>query len=205
MRILLTICSLFCALSVWSQQLQPTQLMAEGNRWFKEGQFEKAIPKYQEALKQADTLQAVRYNLGAAQFRTKAFEEAEKAFDETAEKSDNGLLKQKALYNKGVSLTRQKKLQESIEAYKAALRLDPTDTDTRINLQKALEELRQQQKKQEEPKKNPQQEKNQNKQQPPANKKMIEQWLQSLRQKEQEVQQKMLNKGRASKQPEKDW
>lgn len=205
MKGLLTICSLCMALHAGAQQLQPTQLMAEGNRWFKEGKFEKAIPKYQEALKQADTLQSARYNLGAAQYRTKSFEEAEKAFDETAEKSSSELLRQKALYNKGVSLTRQKKLQESIDAYKAALRIDPTDTDTRINLQKALEELRQQQKKQEQPKKNPQQEKNQNKQQPPANKKMIEQWLQSLKQKEQEVQQKMLNKGRASKQPEKDW
>lgn len=205
MRTVLTIYSLLFTLAATAQQLQPTQLMAEGNRWFREGQFEKAIPKYQEALKQADTLQAVRYNLGAAQYRTKAFEEAEKAFDETAEKAPDNTLKQKALYNKGVSLTRQKKLQESIAAYKAALRIDPTDEDSRLNLQKALEELRKQQQKQEQPKKNPQQEKNQNKQQPPANKKMIEQWLQSLKQKEQEVQQKMLNKGRASKQPEKDW
>jgi hypothetical protein len=33
----------------------------------------------------------------------------------------------------------------------------------------------------------------------------MEQWLKSLQQKEQEIQQKLPPKGRSSKQPDKDW
>lgn len=184
---------------------QAEAVIAEGNRQYADGKFDKAITQYQEALKKGDASGTARYNLGAAQFRAKNLEAAEKEFNEVASAQKNTSLKHKALYNKGVALSKQKKLLESIQAYKEALKLNPTDADTRFNLQKALEEWKQQQKKEEQTKPNPQQQKNQDKPQPPANKKMMEQWLQSLRQKEQEVQQKMLNKSRAAKQPEKDW
>ena len=51
-------------------------------------------------------------------------------------------LKGKAYYNKGVVLSRSKKLEESIEAYKNALRQNPDDKEARENLQKALLELK---------------------------------------------------------------
>ena len=44
--------------------------------------------------------------------------------------------------NQGVALMKQKKLEESINAWKNALKLDPNDLDARDNLQKALQELK---------------------------------------------------------------
>ena len=46
--------------------------------------------------------------------------------------------RQSAYYNKGVAMIRQKKIEESIDAWKNALRLNPADSDARENLVKAL-------------------------------------------------------------------
>lgn len=184
---------------------QENELLAEGNRLFKEGKFEEAIPLYKKVLEANSANITALYNLSAALSKTGKPEEAEKGFTTISKNEENNPLRQRSLYNQGVMLSRQKKLEESIAAYKKALALDPTDEDSRFNLQKALEELRQKQpqKKNEPDKKDKKQDPQQT---PPANKKQMEQWLQSLRQKEQEVQKKMQqNRSRASKQPEKDW
>ena len=182
--------------------------LRKASQLYKQGQYEKALPEMQKAEAQQPNSPLVKYNLGNLQFRRNEFTASEKAFDETLSTTEDSAFKQKAFYNKGVSLSKQKKLLESIEAYKAALKLNPADEDARVNLQKALEELRKQQnnkpekeKKKEEPKK---QEK-QNPRQTRFNKKQIEQYLKSLQQKEQEVQQKMQNRSRSVSQPEKDW
>lgn len=182
--------------------------IAAGNSFYKKNQFDKAIAAYQKALEINPTSSVARYNLAAAKYRLQQFEEAEKEYANTAEKSTDNDLKAKSVYNEGVALTKQKKLLESIARYKTALLLNPNDADVRFNLQKALEELRKQQKQKEPEKKKDQQKQQKEKEQkpPPANKKQMEQWLQSLKQKEQEVQQKMQQqKRRSSSQPEKDW
>ena len=118
---------------------------------------------------------------------------------------------QKAVYNKGVTLTKQKKLLESIEAYKKAVLMNPNDSDARFNLQKALSELKKQTENEEnkEQQKQKQQKQQQPQQRPPQSKldkRKIEQYLQSLRQKEQEVQRKIQeNRTRSVNRPEKDW
>ena len=178
-----------------------------GNQFYKEGKYEQAIAEYQKALQLNPSNQDAKFNLANALYRAKNYPEAEKSFTELNE-VENKTLAQKSTYNKGVLYSREKKLLESIETYKRALILDPADENARINLQKALEELKKMnppQKKQEEKK----QQQQQQKQQPPKtnlNKKQIEQYLKSLQQKEQEVQQKMQNnKSRAPQRPEKDW
>ena len=52
---------------------------------------------------------------------------------------------------RALRLSHQKKIKESIEAYKQTLRLAPEDTEARENLQKALNELKQQQQQQQKP------------------------------------------------------
>ena len=150
------------------------------------------------------------FNLGNTFFRTKKFEDAAKTYDNTISNDTNAALRQNGFYNKGVSLSKQNKLEESIEAYKMAVRLDPADSNARVNLQKALLELK---------KKNPppppekkeQKKKQENKKpqpQPPQSnltKKQVEQLLKALQQREQQVQQKMQQRNRTAGQQEKDW
>lgn len=178
----------------------------EGNKLYKNKQYDKALPAYQKAVAQNPQSAPARYNLANARFRSGNLPDAEKAYDELIEKTTDKNYKVKGYYNKGVALTNEKKLLESIEAYKNAIKLDPTDEDTRFNLQKALTELKKQTQSQQQ--KQPQQ-KPQQKKQPQQNKldkKKIEQYLKSLEQKEQEVQRKIQNnRARSVTQPEKDW
>jgi len=196
---------LFMILPAWVLAQDENAAIREGNKLYKERQYEKALPAYQKAIEQNPNNTKARYNLANARYRTGNLADAEKSFDELIEKANEKNYKEKGYYNKGVTLTKQKKLLESIDAYKNALKLDPTDEDARFNLQKALTEL----KKQQQPQEKQQQQKQQQKQKQQNNKldkKKMEQYLKSLEQKEQEVQRKMQqNRSRSVTQPEKDW
>ena len=181
----------------------------EGNKLYKKGQFDQALPEYQKAIGENPQSSVARYNLANARFRSSNFTEAEKAFDEVIAKTPEKNFKEKSYYNKGVTFSKQQKLNESIDAWKTALKIDPADEDARFNLQKALKERKKQNESKQKNQKQPQQQKQQQKQQPQNNKldqKKIEQYLKSLEQKEQDVQRKVQqNRARAVTQPEKDW
>lgn len=196
---------LFITLPVLVTAQDENAAIREGNKQYKQGQFDKALPAYQKAVAQNPKNAIARYNLANARYKTGNLEAAEKSFDELIENTTEKTYKEKGYYNKGVSLTKQKKLQESIEAYKNAIKLNPADEDTRFNLQKALMELKKQTQGQEQ--KQPQQkQKQKQKQQNKLDKRKIEQYLKSLEQKEQEVQRKIQqNRSRSVTQPEKDW
>jgi Ca-activated chloride channel family protein len=182
-----------------------------GNRLYKEKKFPEALPEYQKAAEENADDAVVNYNLGDAYFRNEKFDEAEKSYDKPLAEGNDPTLRQRAFYNKGVALSKQSRLEESIAAYKSALLLNPEDNDARINLQKALQE----QKKKQDPEKDKKEEQQNNKQkkqeQPPPsesklNKKQVEQLLKALDQREQQVQQKMMqNRTRAVTKPDKDW
>jgi tetratricopeptide (TPR) repeat protein len=184
-------------------------LIRKGNQLYREGQFDKSLSEYEKAVKLDPANTAANFNYGNALFRKEKWEEAQKNFENVITGPD-AAMRQKAFYNKGVALTKQQKLEESIEAYKSALRLNAADEDARINLQKALLELKKknesQQKKDQKQEQKPKQKEKPKPQQSKFNKKEVERLLQALRQKEQEVQQKMQqNKTRGVSQPEKDW
>jgi tetratricopeptide (TPR) repeat protein len=196
---------LFIILPAWVTAQDENAAIREGNKQYKQGQFEQALPAYQKAVAQNPKNAIARYNLANARYRNGNLPEAEKSFDELIENTPEKTYKEKGYYNKGVTLTKQKKLLESIEAYKNALKLNPADEDARFNLQKALLELKKQNQGQEQ--KQPQQKQQQKqKQQNKLDKRKIEQYLKSLEQKEQEVQRKIQqNRSRSVTQPEKDW
>lgn len=208
MKQLITILSfLFSSMALFAQA--ENTALRKGNQLYKKGKVSEAKQEFSKAVQQNPANPTAHFNLGNAQFRKNEFAEAEKDFDNSVSNNpSNTTLQQKALYNKGVALSKQKKLLESIDVYKKALRLAPTDEDTRVNLQKALEELRKQQQSQKQPEDKPKQQQKNNKQkpEPKTNKKRLEQQLKSLQQKEQEIQEKMQkNRSRAGSQPEKDW
>jgi Ca-activated chloride channel homolog len=192
-------------------QKQNTHIVA-GNKLYREQKYDKALPQYMKALEAEANSPVATYNIGNTYFRTRRYEEAAKTFDNTIGNSVNNTMKQNGFYNKGVALSKQSKLEESIEAYKMAVKLNPADSNARINLQKALLELKkknpppppekkEQKKQKQQQKKNPQQSPPQSK----LTKKQVEQLLKALQQREQQVQQKMQQRNRTAGQQEKDW
>jgi Ca-activated chloride channel homolog len=206
-KILLFLVSLLCVTLVYSQT--QNSLLRKGNKLYKQGEFDKSLSEYQKAVQIDPENPLANFNYGNALFRKEKWEDAEKNFQNVIDRSKDDVIRQQAFYNKGVALTKQKKLEESIEAYKNALRMNYNDEDARINLQKALLELKKKnesQQKQQKQEQKPKQKEKPKPQQSKFNKKEVERLLKALRQKEQEVQQKMQqNKTRGVSQPEKDW
>jgi Ca-activated chloride channel family protein len=195
-----------------------------GNRYYKKGQIDNSVQQYQSAVQQAPNNPTANYNLGNAQFRKNQFDAASKSYDATVQNSPDKKMKENGYYNKGVAMIKQKKLQESIDAWKQALKLDASDADARDNLERALRQLKQQQqqqqnqndqkKNQKDQKKNEkknqdqqQQQQEQPKPQPSRlNKQEVEQLLKALEQKENDLHNKMQqNKMHTPNQPDKDW
>ncbi len=212
MKIILTILVVFAALLTHAQEGE----VVKGNRYYKEGNFDKAEEAYQKALSKKENLIA-RYNLGNTLYKKESIDDAVKSFDGVINGTDDPELKTKALYNKGVLLHKGNRLTEAIDAYKQALRLSPDDEEVRKNLQLALQQKKQQEPKQQQKKEQKEQKQKQEKkkeepkpQQPKPQKskltkKQAEQYLKALEQKERELQEKVRKKTAVPNQPEKDW
>lgn len=212
MKFILTILVVFAALLTHAQEGE----VVKGNRYYKEGNFDKAEEAYQKALSKKENLIA-RYNLGNTLYKKESIDDAVKSFDGVINGTDDPELKTKALYNKGVLLHKGNRLTEAIDAYKQALRLSPDDEEVRKNLQLALQQKKQQEPKQQQKKEQKEQKRKQEKkkeepkpQQPKPQKskltkKQAEQYLKALEQKERELQEKVRKKTAVPNQPEKDW
>jgi Ca-activated chloride channel family protein len=202
-------------------------LIRSGNRYYKKQQIDASLKRYQDAVKKAPDNPAANYNLGNAQFRENKFGEAANSYDASVKQGSDKAMLEKGFYNKGVAMVKQKKLQESIDAWKAALKIDASDEAARENLEKALREQKDQQSQQQKNKKDQQKdqkdkqdqkdekkEKDQQQPQPQQpkpqpsrlNKQQVEQLLKALQQKENEIQDKVnQSKVKSANQPEKDW
>lgn len=180
------------------------KLIQKGNELYKQQKYREAELVYDEVLKKEPSNNIAKYNRAVTLHKQAKPDEAIKAFDDLAFKTEDKEVKEKSYYNKGAVLSGQKKLEESIEAYKNALRQDPNDKEARENLQKALLEL----KKKNPPKKDnkKKQQKQQQKPQPKMNQKEAEQRLKLLEQKEKEVQQRLQKeKSKTGGGQPKDW
>jgi tetratricopeptide (TPR) repeat protein len=190
-KISLIILVLFISGISSAQSPQAEKNIYTGNEFYKQQQFDKAAAEYNKAIDAEPGNGNAKFNLANTLYKQNKQDEAVKLISELADNSGKKDLKAKAYYNKGAILSRQKKLEESIEAYKNALRLNPADKEARENLQKALLEL----KKKKQPEKKDEQEKKKKQQeqqsQPKISPKEAEQRLQLLAQKEKEVQQRI--------------
>lgn len=111
-----------------------------GEQLFSAGKYEEALQAFQRELQsQPDSIRALT-NLGCTLHRLGRNEEAVAALRQAIDTKAEPAAKARAYYNLGnlhYSLQRRK---EAIEAYKAALRLNPRDSLAKYNLEIALKE-----------------------------------------------------------------
>jgi len=120
----------------------------EGNRLFKSEKFEESEVSYRKALDAQNSSIPGNFNLGDALYRQEKYEEAGKQFSEVSIKNSSKEVLAQAFHNLGNSLLHAEKLDESIEAYKNALRQNPGDMETKYNLAYAQNLKKQQEDKQ---------------------------------------------------------
>ena len=121
----------------------------QGNRHFKNEKFDIAELAYRKALEEKKVNQVAEFNLGDALYRQKKFEEAGNQFEAAASSEISKTNSAKAYHNLGNSLLQAGKIDESITAYKDALRRNPVDLGTKYNLSYAqmMKKKQEQQKK----------------------------------------------------------
>jgi Ca-activated chloride channel family protein len=138
---------------------QEKGLVHKGNELYQQQKYKEAEADYRKSVEKKDKNLEGNFNLGDALYKQKKFEDAGKQFDQLAATEKNKAVVAGAYHNLGNSLLQNKKLEESIEAYKKALLNNPKDEETRYNLAYAQEKLKQQQKKNKDNKNNKDQDK----------------------------------------------
>jgi tetratricopeptide (TPR) repeat protein len=118
--------------------------ISKGNEAYLQLNFPLAEAQYRQALNISPRNVEAKYNLANALMQQKKFGEAIEYYTQVTAAEDRNL-RAAAHYNAGVSYSKQKDLPNSIEAYKAALRINSNDKEARENLQKALSEQKKQQ------------------------------------------------------------
>lgn len=127
---------LFTGLLMPAQAQTPQDLIRQGNQKYSNADYGLAEVDYRKSLEKnnAKTTHTASFNLGDALFKQGRYEEAATQFEQIGKTGSDNNLKSNAFYNMGNSLLKAKKIPESIEAYKNALRLNPNNADAKYNL-----------------------------------------------------------------------
>jgi tetratricopeptide (TPR) repeat protein len=125
--------------------------LKKGNEYFEVGKFNLAKISYEKILETNPDYYPALFNLGCAEYRISEtakdslrgnyIENSIDYFENSKEVSKINIEKSNAFYNLGNSLLNIKRLKESIEAYKNALRNNPLDEEARYNLSYAMKKL----------------------------------------------------------------
>lgn len=196
-RLVLMIIS-FISLHSFAQKEKVISLIEKGNEHYRKQEMTLAENEYKKALAADPGNETANFNLANALYRQNKQINAAQLLLSMSNQTNNKSLLAKVFYNQGVILSKQKNLEQSIEAYKNALRINANDKEARENLQKALLELKQ--KKQPEKKENKKQQKpDEQKDKSPSSmdQKEVAQRLKLLEEKEREIQ-KRVQKDKAS-------
>ena len=121
----------------------------EANKELSENEFIQAEADYRRAISKSDENVIAPYNLGTAYYKKESLEEAFGRFKQAGELAEAKPEKHKAFHNMGNVFMKNEEYSKAVEAYKEALRNDPTDEETRYNLAlaKALAEKQKNQQK----------------------------------------------------------
>ncbi len=225
---------IFCVL-VATQLLGQSEhiLLKQADQAYTKQDYNKAEENYRKALEKK-TSETTKYNLGNAIMEQNRPQEAIPYYDEAAKKQAQPDLKANALHNLGNAYFQQKEYDKSVAAYKGALKLKPSELDTKKNLALAKKQLLKQQQQQQEqqnkeqpkdqqspqqdqqpqppqneagkPKEQPQKTPNEGQPtQPNMTKEEADQLLQFMEREDQRVQQKLTTKNSKNNPPKKDW
>jgi tetratricopeptide (TPR) repeat protein len=140
--------TVFSVLSILSFGQKENKLLRNGNRQYEAGKYKDAEMSYRKALELNKESEKGQFNLGDATYKQKNFEESSKIFNNLAESKADANMKAKAYHNLGNSLLEGKKYEESIQAFKNSLLNQPSDVDTKYNLEYARMMLQKQQQQQ---------------------------------------------------------
>ena len=228
-RALVLLFVLHCSLFVSPVEAQTDrQLIRQGNRQFRQGNYPESEVLYRKAVEKNPRNPQAHFNLGNALLAQRKDSSAVSMFETAAKLESVPLRKAQAFHNMGVICQRNRMFGEAIEAYKEALRLNPTDDETRYNLalckrqqkqqqqdqnnqnqqnqDKQQDQKKDEQQKQDEQNKDEKKDQQQQPQQPQMSRENAEQMLNAAMQEEKRTQERMKQQQQGGRRPlEKNW
>tara|TARA_R110002020_G_scaffold30237_1_gene95074 strand:- start:30591 stop:31490 length:900 start_codon:yes stop_codon:yes gene_type:complete len=117
------------------------ELVSDASLALSDDKFVKGEADYRKAIAINPKSETAKYNLGNAYYNEAKNDEAMTRFQQAADVAENKADKHSAYHNLGNTYMNAKKYQDAVDAYKNALRNNPTDDETRYNLALAKEML----------------------------------------------------------------
>jgi Ca-activated chloride channel homolog len=144
---LMLVC-LFSAFSMLAFPQGDKKFIRKGNREYDKQKYSESEISYRKAIDKNKSSANAVFNIGDALYKQKKYEDAGKQFADNTNMNEKQDKKSTALYNLGNSFLMANKFQESIEAYKNSLILNPGNMEAKYNLAYAQDMLKKQQQQQ---------------------------------------------------------
>ncbi len=143
--LVINFCILFCLLitsqEIFAQSRQDKNLaqevknhLAEAAAFIEADNFSAAEASFRKAVSLDPENDIARYNFGNLYLKNEKNRDAFNRLMQASQKTQDKSLRHKSMHNKGNLFMEEKRYSEAVEAYKAALRNNPTDEETRYNL-----------------------------------------------------------------------
>ena len=148
MKRLLIILSLLISFTSFAQNKK--SLLREGNTLYADSSYNDAEMQYRKSLEKDQDYFNASFNLADAVYKQERYEESSALFGALIDNAPTESDLSKVYHNMGNSLVKEQKLDEAIDAYKNALRINPNDAETRHNLALCKKQKQEQEQQQEE-------------------------------------------------------
>ena len=130
----------------YSQKMPERHLVRKGNRQYERGNYDTSVDNYSRALQEKPECFEAKFNTANVQFRKELIDKSEQTLRKLAQDSTRTNLERADVsYNLGNTLFVQQRLEEALDCYRNAMRLNPDDKEAKFNYALTKELLKQQQ------------------------------------------------------------
>lgn len=133
-HIIIALTLLLAAVATPSAAQTDRQLIRQGNRAYRAQKYVEAETQYRKAVSKNQKNPQAAYNLGCALLAQQKDSLAIQQFANAAQMETNKLRRATSYHNAGVVMQGHREYAQAIDFYKAALRCNPADNETRYNL-----------------------------------------------------------------------
>ena len=132
-RVAVILSALVLVTALTASRLSVRGTIVQGNDAFRRGNPVAAEARYEDAVRRLPGSGTATFNLGAVAYLRRQYPKASADFEQSATQLSPVTDQSKAHYNRGNALFQLGNFPEAREAFKNALRLDPSDEDARYN------------------------------------------------------------------------
>ena len=117
-----------------AQRMPERRIVRKGNRQYERANYDKSLENYSLALREDPNCFEAKFNTANVQMKKQLYNKAEQTLRKLAQDSTRTELERGDIsYNLGNALFEQQKLQEALECYRNAMRMNPDDVDAKHN------------------------------------------------------------------------